>query len=108
MYALEDCARLTVVIAVHDTGVVEHDVHTAPAIETLDHGLHVGFFGDIAFHRVDSADHVRGHFLCFVDCFGQGRFGDIGHQHGSSFAEEEDGRFEADAAGNGVRMGSTE
>lgn len=36
-----------VVLGVHDAGVVEHDVHAAPGIERLDHGLDLVFLGDV-------------------------------------------------------------
>ena len=42
------------VVAVHDAGVVEHDVNAAPGVEVRDHGGDVGFFGDVAFDGLEA------------------------------------------------------
>ena len=84
----------------HDSGVVEHDVHAAPGVESGDGGGDVGFFGDVAYlggeflggglGGVDGVD--------FLESAGEGGGGYVGHEDGGAFAEEEDGCFEADAA----------
>lgn len=88
----------TGVVAVHDPGVVEHDVQPAPFIQSLDGGLHVGFLGNVAFHSLDDAGGVRRQFFGFGDGLSEGGLGDVGHQDRGALAEEEDGCLEADAA----------
>ena len=57
-----------------------------------------GFGADVAFEGFETG--MLGYdFIYFGDCFREGWFGDVGHEHGGAFAGEEDRCFEADAAG---------
>lgn len=40
--------------SLHNSSIIEHDVHTAPIIQILDHSLDIGFFRDITFDCLDS------------------------------------------------------
>lgn len=84
----------------HDSGVVEHYVHATPGIESGYSGGDVGFFGDVA---CLGGEFLRGRQggvdgVYFLGSGGEGRGGNVGHEDGGTFAEEEDACFEADAA----------
>lgn len=95
-------SRLTGVVAVHDSGVVEDDIDTAPLVELVDTALDVLLVGDIAAGRVDFAGHVGGHLHDLLEGLGQGGLGNVTHQHARAFAKEEDGGLETDAAVQGL------
>ena len=88
----------TIVVAVHDTGIVEYYVQATPFIETLDYGFNLDFFRDVALHGGYLAGHVRCLVLSFSDCLGQCWLRDICHEDGGAFAKEEDGRLQPNAA----------
>lgn len=94
------------VLAVHDASVVEHDVNAAPGVEVRDHGGDVGFFGDIAFDGLETGMIGDG-FLDLGYGFGEGGFGNVGHEDGSAFTGEEDGGFETDSAGERTSSSAT-
>lgn len=87
--------------AVHDARVVEHYVDAAPGVEVGGRGGDVRLFRDVAFECLEALV-VGDHFLDFGEGFGEGGLGDVGHEDGGAFAREEDGCFEADAAGERV------
>lgn len=89
------------VVGVHDAGVVVHDVNAAPGVEVPDRGFDVGFFAHVAFHRFEAGPRVREDGVDFGEGGGEGGFGDVGHENGSTFAGKEDGGFEANTAGVG-------
>ena len=70
----------------------------------LNGSLYVRLLGDIALQRFDFAGHVWDDFLGLADGFGERGLRDVAHQYRGAFAEEEDGRFQADASGNCKRM----
>lgn len=82
----------------HDAGVVEHDVDTAPLVDLAHAGLDVLFLGHVAAGGVDLAGDVGGHVLDLGQGLGEGRLGDVTHEDAGALAEEEDGRLETDAA----------
>ena len=84
----------------HDSGVVEHDVHAAPGVESGHSGGDVGFFGDVAGLGGEFLGGGQGGVdgVDFLDSGGEGGGGYVSHEDGGAFAEEEDGCFEADAA----------
>lgn len=88
-----------VVLGVHDAGVVEDDVNTAPFIGGGDGGGYGCFVGDVAFDGLDFAG-VGGND---GGEFGEGGVqclaGDVGEDDGGAFTEEEDCGFQADTAG---------
>lgn len=83
------------IVGVHDTGVVEDDVHAAPGVGSGDKSFNLGFLGDVGLVGLD--DGAWDEFLNFGEGFGQGGLGDIGHEHFGAFAGEKDGGFETDA-----------
>lgn len=85
------------VLTVHDPGVVENDVYTAPGVESRDHVAYGRLVGHVNMGRLNAAGVRRKDFTELGLRFCKGRFGDVGHEHGSAFAEEEDGCLEADA-----------
>lgn len=87
------------IVGVHDARIVEDHVHAAPAILGLDHGLHVGFFGDVAADGFEAVC-IGNYFLHFGEGFGEGGLGDVGHEDVGAFAGKEDGGFKADATGD--------
>lgn len=91
-----------VVVGVHDARVVEHDVHAAPGVQVGDGGRDFGFARDVAGKGFDAlCGRVEGgeDGVDFGEGGGKGGGGDVGHQDRRTLAEEEDGGFEADAAG---------
>lgn len=82
----------------HDSGVIEDYIKTAPGIEFLNGGLDICLFGDVDFDGLDFADGIRGTFLCFGNGFFQSRLRDVTHEHICPFAEEEDGCLQTDAS----------
>lgn len=67
------------VVGVHDPRIVEYDVRTAPAVLRLDHGLHVGFLGDVAFDGFDAYGGVWDERFDLCEGCGEGGLGDVGH-----------------------------
>lgn len=87
-----------VVLGVHDARVVEDDVDAAVLVLGFNRRRHVGFLGHVALDRGDPAA-VRHQFFDLLERFGQRRLGNVGHQYSGPLAGEEDGGFQANAAG---------
>jgi hypothetical protein len=89
-----DCV---IVVRVHNTSVVEQNVDAAPAVDVLDHGLYVGFLGNICDARIE----LLGRGDDFLD-LGQSllkcRTGDVGKEDVGTLTSEEDTRLETNAA----------
>jgi hypothetical protein len=92
--------KLTSIVGVHDTSVVEHDIETAPLVDALNKSLDVVLLANIALCGLDFADHIRRDFLCLCKSFLERGFGDIGHDDGSALAQEENGGLETNATGS--------
>ena len=86
------------VVAMHDARVVEHDVHASPRVDVGDHGFDIGFLGDVGLVGFE-AGRVVDYGADFFEGGVEGWGGDVGHEDCGAFAGEEDGGFEADAAG---------
>ena len=91
--------RLTGVVGVHDAGVVEHDVHASPGLDSLNHGGNVRLLAYVAGDGVDLAGHVRKDLfdLCrtLLQCWKR----NVGHQDIRPFPGKENSGFETDATG---------
>jgi hypothetical protein len=83
------------IVSVHDAGVVEDDISTAPAVLRLDHGLDVGFLGDVTPDGLDARS-VGDQLLHFGQSFCQCSLGDVGHEDRGTFTGEKDGCLETD------------
>ena len=68
------CADSICIVGMHDPGVVEHDVHTAPVVQVCDRGCHRGLGADVAFEGLDTLGLVGHDFVDFGDGGGESRF----------------------------------
>lgn len=91
-------SKLTSVVTVHDTSVVEDDVKTAPLIQAVNDSLNVGLLANIALLGGNLTGHLRSHLLGFCHRFLEGGFGNISHDYRCAFAKEQNGRLQTDAA----------
>lgn len=89
------------VVSVHDTRVVENDVETAPGVYMLNHGLDVGFLGDICDFGLDLLG-VWDDGLELFEGLVESGTGDVGEEDVGAFAGEEDAGFQADASGGAL------
>ena len=69
--------RLTSIVSVHDTGVVEHDIETTPLIDTIDKSLDIILLAHIAFCGLDLANSVRDDLLRLCKSLLKRLLGDI-------------------------------
>ena len=83
---------------VHDTCVVEEDIHAAPRVQMLDHGLDIGFLGDIGDLGLDLLG-LWYYLFELGSSLLQGRARDVGEEDIAAFPEKENGGLETDATG---------
>lgn len=85
------------IIGVHDSCVVEDHIRSTPGVLGFDHGLDVGFLGDIA---LDGLNLRRGgdKLPDFGDSFHEGRGRDISHKDVGALAGKKDASFKTDSA----------
>lgn len=84
------------VVCVHDTGVVEDDIHATPGVQMVDHGLDIGFFGNVTFYRLDFGAFWND-LLYFLEGSFEGWLGDICHENGGALPCEKDGCLKANS-----------
>jgi len=64
MWRIDTCIdKLTSIVGVHDTSVVEHDIKTAPLIDAVDKSLNISLLAHIALCSLDLTNSVRDNFL---------------------------------------------
>lgn len=86
------------VLCVHDTGIVEHDVDTAPGVEVADGGLNIGFFGYVDDERLELALSCGDDLLDLGERLVESGGGDVGDEDGGAFLAHQDGRLEANSS----------
>ena len=69
--------RLTGIVSVHDTSVVEHDIKTAPLINAVDKSLDVRLLAHVALCGLDLANSVRDDLLRLCKSLLKRLLGDI-------------------------------
>lgn len=91
---------LTSIVRVHDSGVVEHDVHASPLVDAVNESLDVVLLANIALGSLDLADHLGSLLLCLGEGLLERGLRDIGHNNRSTLAEEENDSLKANATGS--------
>lgn len=69
--------RLTGIVSVHDTSVVEHDIETTPLIDTVDKSLDIILLAHVALCGLNLANSIRDNLLCLCKSLLKRLLGDI-------------------------------
>lgn len=86
-----------IVVCMHDSGVVENDIETAPRIEALDHGLNLVLFTNVTlvdFQLLRVWNNFKHFGFCLCQCLGV----QVGHQDLCTLLSEQNGGLETDTA----------
>lgn len=81
----------------HDTSVVEHDIKTAPLIDTVDKSLDISLLAHIALCGLDLTNGIRDNFLRLCKGLFKRLLRDISEDNGGTFAKEKDGSLKTNA-----------
>ena len=69
--------KLTSIVSVHDTSVVEHDIKTAPLIDAVDKSLDIRLLAHVALCSLDLANGIGYDFLRLCKGLLESRLRDI-------------------------------